>query len=176
MASVSRVLETSGCGVQWRAYHTNLISIIPALIRPDIPCPIVQLPVALQYLLYGYGRVLWLVWIFDASVFLSVVSVLSLLCLATELSAEVPPTADAIDYQPRDALARSTGVCLCLSGSADSLKLNMTFKHLVEVKTRLSSPGKSGMWRNTGKHSPCRTGPALGFGWQSVVFHFTGSG
>ena len=96
MASVSRVLETSGCGVQWRAYHTNLISIIPALIHPDIPCPIVQLPVALQYLLYGYGRVLWLVWIFDASVFLSVVSVLSLLCLATELSAEVPPTADAI--------------------------------------------------------------------------------
>lgn len=31
-------------------------------------------PVALQYLLYGYGRGLSLVWIFDASVFLSLVS------------------------------------------------------------------------------------------------------
>ena len=31
------------------------------------------------------------------------------------------------------------------------------------------------MWRNTGKHSPCRTGTPMGFGWQSVVFHFTGS-
>ena len=50
-------------------------------------------PVGVQYSLYGYGRVLSLVWIFDASVFLSLVPVL---CLATELSAEVPPTADTI--------------------------------------------------------------------------------
>lgn len=37
MTSVSRVLETSGCGVQWRACYMNLISIIPALRSPDIP-------------------------------------------------------------------------------------------------------------------------------------------
>lgn len=37
MTSVSRVLETCGCGVQWRTCYMNLISIIPGLRSPDIP-------------------------------------------------------------------------------------------------------------------------------------------
>lgn len=82
MASVSRVLETSGCGVQWRECHMKLISIIPGLMSPDIPCP-----VALQYSLYGYGCVLSLV---QSGSLTPLESLVSLLCLATELSAEVP--------------------------------------------------------------------------------------
>jgi hypothetical protein len=37
MTSVSRVLETCGCGVQLRTWYMNLISIIPGLRSPDIP-------------------------------------------------------------------------------------------------------------------------------------------
>jgi 7,8-dihydro-6-hydroxymethylpterin-pyrophosphokinase len=37
MTSVSRVLETCGCGVQWQRCYMNLILIIPGVKSPDIP-------------------------------------------------------------------------------------------------------------------------------------------
>lgn len=69
MASVSRVLETlrlrrpmADVPYEFDIDHPGSNTPYARILRAQLS----NRPVVLQYLLYGYGRVLWLVWIFDA--------------------------------------------------------------------------------------------------------------